>query len=47
VALLCDTEEERQRAMREGAPACAFVVKPISTDWLRDLLRGRSARAAA
>jgi two-component system response regulator len=41
VALLCDTEEERQRAMKEGVPAAAFVVKPISTDSLRNLLRQR------
>jgi len=42
VALLCETEEERQRAMKEGVPAAAFVVKPLSTDSLRNLLRQRS-----
>jgi CheY-like chemotaxis protein len=42
VALLCETEDERQRAMREGVPAAAFVVKPMSTDSLRDLLRQRA-----
>ena len=43
VALLCDTEEERQRAIREGADACAVVVKPMTTDGLRGLLREAAA----
>jgi CheY-like chemotaxis protein len=47
VALLCDTEEERQRAMREGVPAAAFVVKPLSSDSLRSLLRQRARGAQA
>jgi CheY-like chemotaxis protein len=38
VALMCATEAERQRAMRENVPACAFVVKPLSTESLRGLL---------
>lgn len=42
VALLCNNEEERQRAMKGGVPACAFVTKPISTDNLRSLLRQRA-----
>jgi two-component system response regulator len=42
IALLCNSEEERQRAMKEGVPACAFVTKPISTDSLRSLLRQRA-----
>ena len=42
VALLCETEDERQRAMKEGVPAAAFVVKPLSTDSLRNLLRQRA-----
>jgi len=41
VALLCETEEEKHRAMREGVAACACVVKPISQDSLRGLLRQR------
>lgn len=44
VALLCETEEEKQRAMREGVAACAYVVKPLSTDSLRGLLRQRAGR---
>ena len=44
VALLCENEEEKQRAMSEGASACAFVVKPLSNDALRDLLRQRHRR---
>jgi two-component system response regulator len=47
VALLCETEEEKQRAIREGVGACAFVVKPISPDSLRGLLRQRSKAGAA
>jgi two-component system response regulator len=47
VALLCETEEEKQRAIKEGVPACAFVVKPISPDSLRGLLRQRSKPTAA
>ena len=43
VALLCDSEEEKQRAMRDGPGACAYVVKPVSTDRLRDLLREAAA----
>ena len=43
VALLCDSEEERQRAIREGAEACTVVVKPMTTDGLRDLLREAAA----
>lgn len=42
VALLCDSEEQRQRAMKEGVRAAAFVVKPLSTDSLRSLLRERA-----
>jgi len=42
VALLCDSEEERQRAMQEGVEACAVVVKPMTTDRLRGLLREAS-----
>lgn len=42
VALLCETEEQRQRAMKEGVRAAAFVVKPLSTDSLRSLLRERA-----
>lgn len=45
IALLCNGEEERQRAMKAGVPACAFVTKPMTTDSLRTLLRQR-ARAA-
>jgi len=43
VALLCDSEEERQRAMQEGVEACAVVVKPMTTDRLRGLLREAAA----
>jgi len=43
VALLCENEEEKQRAMRDGPGACAYVVKPVSTDRLRDLLREAAA----
>lgn len=43
VALLCDTEEEKQRAIKEGVAAAAFVVKPLSNDALRVLLRQRHA----
>jgi CheY-like chemotaxis protein len=39
VALLCSTEDEKQRAIREGVSPDAVVVKPISCDRLRDLLR--------
>ncbi len=39
VAILCATQEEKDRVMREGVPAGALVVKPISSDRLRDLLR--------
>lgn len=42
IALLCNSEEERQRAMKEGAGACAFVTKPMTTDSLRALLRQRA-----
>ena len=42
IALLCNSEEERQRAMKEGAAACAFVTKPMTTDSLRTLLRQRA-----
>jgi len=28
--------------MKEGVPAAAFVVKPLSTDILRNLLRQRA-----
>ena len=44
VALLCENEEEKQRAIKEGVPACAFVVKPLSNDALRELLRQRHRR---
>jgi two-component system response regulator len=44
VALLCETEDDKQRAIREGAPAAAFVVKPLSPDTLRGLLRQRAGR---
>jgi CheY-like chemotaxis protein len=43
VALLCDNEEQKQRAMREGVDACAVVVKPMTTDRLRGLLREAAA----
>ena len=43
VALLCNTEEEKQRAMREGVEACAVLVKPMTTDRLRGLLREAAA----
>ena len=43
VALLCETEEEKERAMREGVAACAYVLKPLSNDTLRGLLRQRHA----
>src|SRR5690349_9311405 len=44
VALLCDNEEQRQRAIKEGgAEACAVVVKPMTTDGLRGLLREAAA----
>jgi CheY-like chemotaxis protein len=39
VALLCSNEEEKQHAIREGVAPDALVVKPISSDRLRDLLR--------
>jgi len=42
IALLCNSEEERQRAMKEGVGACAFVTKPMTTDSLRALLRQRA-----
>jgi two-component system response regulator len=38
VALLCENEEEKQRAMKEGVAAAAYVVKPVSTDSLRSLV---------
>jgi two-component system response regulator len=43
VALLCDNEEQKQRAIREGVEACAVVVKPMTTDRLRGLLREAAA----
>jgi two-component system, response regulator len=43
VALLCDNEEERQRATRDAVEACAVVVKPLDTDRLRGLLREAAA----
>ena len=43
VALLCANEEEKQRAIREGVDACAVVVKPMTTDRLRGLLREAAA----
>ena len=42
IALLCNSEEERQRAMKEGVGACAYVTKPMTTDSLRALLRQRA-----
>ena len=47
IALLCNGEEERQRAMKEGVPACAFITKPMTTDSLRTLLRQRARSAPA
>ena len=46
IALLCNGEEERQRAMKEGVPACAFITKPMTTDSLRTLLRQRARSAS-
>ena len=42
VALLCENDEQRQRAMKEGVKAAAYLVKPLSTDALRDVLRQRT-----
>ena len=42
VALLCENEDEKRRALREGVPAATLVMKPISTDNLRDVLRQRA-----
>lgn len=39
IALLCESHEEKQRAMKEPVPAAAYVVKPMTTDSLRGLLR--------
>ena len=38
VVMLCKSEQERERAAREAAGACAFVVKPISPDGFQDML---------
>ena len=46
VALLCETEDEKRRAIREGVPATALLMKPISTDNLREVLRSRGALAS-
>jgi len=43
VALLCENEDEKRRAIREGVPAAALLMKPISTDNLREVLRSRKA----
>ena len=42
IALLCNSEEEKERAIKEGVPACAYVTKPMTTDSLRALLRQRA-----
>jgi two-component system response regulator len=46
VALLCENEDEKRRAIQEGVPAAALLMKPISTDNLREVLRSRNAMAA-
>ena len=46
VALLCEDDEQRQRAMKEGVKASAYLVKPISTDGLREVLRLRGGARA-
>ena len=42
IALLCNSEDEKQRAITEGGRASAFVTKPMTTDSLRALLRHRA-----
>jgi two-component system response regulator len=44
VALLCENQEEKVRAMNEGVDAAAYVVKPLSDDALRALLSQRHRR---
>jgi CheY-like chemotaxis protein len=39
VVILCDSEQERERAMRDASGACACVVKPISPESFNDLMQ--------
>jgi len=41
VALLCNTDDEKRRALRQGVRAERLLMKPISGDSLREVLRGR------
>ena len=41
VALLCNTVDEKRWALRQGVRAEGLLMKPISGDSLRDVLRGR------
>jgi two-component system response regulator len=41
VALLCNTVDEKRRALRQGVRAEGLLMKPISGDCLRDVLCGR------
>ena len=42
IALLCESHDQRRR-LQDAAPAAPCVVKPVSTDSLRDLLRMKAA----
>jgi CheY-like chemotaxis protein len=39
VVILCNSEPERERVMRDAVPECAYAVKPMSPGNLEDLLR--------
>ena len=41
VALLCTSEDEKRRAISEGVPPESLMMKPLSTDNLRQVLRSR------
>ena len=45
VAILCASEHERERALRETAGRCACVLKPISPETFEELLRALSRRS--
>jgi CheY-like chemotaxis protein len=39
VVILCNSEQDRERVIREAVPACAYAVKPMSAESFHELLR--------